>query len=213
MRRVIVMLGFPASGKGTQAEILAKKISARIIGVGNLVRAEMENGKNRKLVKEIKENYDKGIPQKDSIVEGLLKTAVKNSPGSIIFDNFPYSESQIGFFELLLKKYHLPTPIIVYIKIKDETAVKRIGSRRICNRCGEVYLSGNAGDSCKKCSGKLIQRDDDRPEIVRERLGHAKPRIEMVINHFQKQNWPIHEIDGDPFIDKVTEEIKQKLNV
>ena len=212
MRRVIVMLGFPASGKGTQAEILAKKISARIIGVGDLVRAEIENSKNAKRIVQIKENYDRGIPQKDVIIESLVEEAVKKSSGSLIFDNFPYSESQIKFFQQLLVKYNLPVPIVIYIKISKESAVKRISKRKICDTCDEIYLSGNIGDHCKKCAGRLIQRDDDKPEVVRERIEHARPRIEMVVNHFRKQNWLVYEINGEPFIDKVTKEINQKLN-
>ena len=212
-RRTIVMLGFPASGKGTQAEILAQRFDARILGVGDLVRAEMKHGKDRKIVAKVKENYDRGIPQEDPIIENLVDQAVKKSPASIIFDNFPFSESQIIFFEKLLKKYHLPQPEVIYIKISQETAVKRISSRRICDKCGEIYLSGNIGDSCQKCPGKLILRDDDKPDVVRERLAHAEPRIEMVIKHFRRQAWPVYEIDGEPSIDKVTKQINQKLNV
>lgn len=212
MRRAVVMLGIPASGKGTQAEILAKRIAASIIGIGELVRAEIKNGdQNSAQVKKIKENYDKGIPQNDEIIRDLLEKEVAKTTGDLIFDNYPFSADQITNFEQLLRKYNFSRPLVLLIKVDPESSIKRIATRRICDKCKKVYLSGNVGDDCPTdCGGKLTQRPDDTEEVMRERVDHAKPRIDLVINHYRQENI-VHEIDGEKSIVEVSEEIKKVI--
>jgi len=118
MRRVVVILGLPASGKGTQAEILAKRIGAKVIGVGELVRTEMKNAdRNSARIKIIKDLYDRGEPQKDEVIEELIENAVLKSSGDLIFDNYPFSQNQIRFFESIIKKYNFEKPIIITLRL------------------------------------------------------------------------------------------------
>ncbi|MCX6812637.1 MAG: nucleoside monophosphate kinase [Candidatus Berkelbacteria bacterium] len=208
-RQAIVMLGLPASGKGTQAEIMAKKIGARIIGIGDLVRSAMTaESLDVELLAEIKSDYDKGIPQKDKIVENLIESEIAKSSGNIIFDNYPFSSDQINFFETMITKYDFSAPKIVYIKIDPELAITRISSRRICDKCKKIYLSGKIGDNCnvKNCGGHLIQRLDDTAGIMKERISHAQPRIDLVLNHY-KNSGQVCEINGEQTIEKVAEDI------
>jgi len=209
MRRVVVILGLPASGKGTQAEILAKRIGAKVIGVGELVRTEMKNAdRNSARIKIIKDLYDRGEPQKDEVIEELIENAVLKSSGDLIFDNYPFSQNQIRFFESIIKKYNFEKPIIIYIKIDSESSIKRIGKRLICDRCKKIYMTGNLGDKCGQCGGHLIQRQDDTPEIMRERVEHAKPRINLVLKHFESEG-NIYKINGEKSVPKVAKQIEE----
>ncbi|TSC95299.1 MAG: adenylate kinase [Candidatus Berkelbacteria bacterium Athens1014_28] len=210
-RKTFVVLGLPASGKGTQAEILAEKVGAEIIGVGNLVRVEIEQGNSQsRRFKKIKENYDKGIPQEDELTEELFDQAVAKSKGNLIFDNYPFSANQFLFFQELLKKYNFELPKIIYIKIDPESAISRIKTRLVCDRCKFVYLSGNVGDNCQKCSGKLIKRSDDMPKIMQERVNFAQPRIDLVIEKF-KSIGQVFEIDGEKPIPDVSAQIDKVI--
>lgn len=207
MRRAVVMLGLPASGKGTQAEILAKRITAKIIGVGELVRTEMKNAEqNSARTKTIKDLYDRGEPQKDEVVEELIENAVSKTSGDLIFDNYPFSENQIRFFESIIKKYNFAQPIIIYIKIDPESSIKRISKRLVCDHCKKIFMTGKLGDKCDKCGGHLVLRQDDTPEIMRERVEHARPRIDLVVKHFKGEG-NVHKIDGEKSVPEVAKQI------
>lgn len=207
------MLGLPASGKGTQAENVAKKINAEIVGIGDLVREAMSNGNfSDRIIEEIKSNYNKGIPQSDEIAGKLLEDKINNSKGNLIFDNYPFSLEQIKFFEHLIEKYNFSQPEIIYIKIRPETSVSRIATRLVCEKCKKIYLSGGVGDNCSVggCGGKLIKRTDDTPEIMEKRVNFAQPRINLVVDYFRNKA-KVYEIDGEKSISEVAEEINKVL--
>ena len=207
------MLGLPASGKGTQAENVATKINAEIVGIGDLVREAISNGNfSDKIIEEIKSNYNKGIPQSDEIAGKLLEEKISNSKGNLIFDNYPFSLEQIKFFEYLIEKYNFSEPEIIYIKIKPETSVSRITTRLVCDKCKKIYLSGSVGVSCSAngCSGKLIKRSDDTPEIMEKRVNFAQPRINLVVDYYRDKT-KVYEIDGEKAIPEVAEEINEVL--
>jgi adenylate kinase len=212
-RRAIVMLGLPASGKGTQAENIAQKIEAETVGIGDLVRDAMANGDLAdKVIKKIKSNYSQGIPQNDDVVGKLLEEKVKNTTRNLIFDNYPFSLKQIYFFERLIREYNFSEPEIIYIKIKPESSIKRITTRLVCDKCKKIYLSGNVGDNCKvkNCGGKLTQRADDTLEIMRKRVNFAQPRINLVVDYYRDKA-RVHEIDGEKTISEVSNDINRIL--
>ena len=212
-RRAIVMLGLPASGKGTQAENVAAKINAEIVGIGELAREAISNGNfSDGIIEEIKSNYNKGIPQSDEIAGKLLEKKINNSKGNLIFDNYPFSLEQIKFFEHLIEKFNFSKPEIIYIKIKPETSVSRIATRLVCDKCKKIYLSGSVGDSCSSgdCHGRLIKRADDTPEIMEKRVNFAQPRIDLVVDYYRDKA-KVYEIDGEKSISEVAEEINKVL--
>lgn len=212
-RRAIVMLGLPASGKGTQAEKISNRINATIVGIGDLVREAMKTGdKNSPLIAKIINNYQKGIPQSDDIAAELLENKIFQTSGNIIFDNYPFSKNQIDFFEALLKKFDFSRPEIIYIKINPNSSIERISKRLVCNHCKHIYLSGNIGEDCvnSNCQGKLSRRPDDTPEVMKKRIEFAQPRIDLVINHYKKTD-KVHEINGEKSISEVEKSIRKIL--
>lgn len=212
-RRAIVVLGLPASGKGTQAENIAKKINAEIVGIGDLAREAMATGNfANEVINEIKNNYNQGIPQSDKIAGILLEDKVKKTTGDLIFDNYPFSHQQIIFFEYLIDRYDFSEPEIIYIKIKPKSSIVRISTRLVCNKCKKIYFSGNIGDNCmaKKCDGKLIRRVDDTPKIMKKRVDFAQPRIDLVVDYYQNKA-KVYEIDGEKSILEVASAINKIL--
>jgi len=210
-RQAIVMLGIPASGKGTQADILAKRIGANIIGIGDLVRAEIKNADRYSgRIKQIKEDYDKGIPQKDELIKELLDEEVEKSRGDLIFDNYPFSAAQITGFEQLIKKYNFSSPKIIYIKVDPESAIKRISTRRICDKCKKIYLDGESGALCHTdgCTGHLTQRPDDKYEVMKSRVEYAKPRIDHILKHYGGSD-RVFGVNGEQTIARVAKQIEE----
>ena len=137
-----------------------------------------------------------------------MESEIAKSQGNIIFDNYPFSSDQIDFFQNMITKYDFSEPKIVYIKVDFKSSIKRISSRRICDKCKKIYLSGNVGDKCSVfgCDGKLLQRKDDTPEVMKGRIDHAQPRIDLVLAHY-KNSGQVYEINGDQPIEKVAEDI------
>jgi len=208
--KIISFLGLPASGKGTQAQILADKIGAKVSGIGSLIRDEIEHADMKDpFYADMKDKYDKGIPQSDEIVIDIVKKDIHKSGSRIIFDNFPFSEKQASLFFKLYQDIDADMPILIIVQIDRATALKRILSRRICSNCETVYID-DGNQICEKCGGALISRADDNEETLTKRINEYIPRMEEVLRAF-KQNGKIIEIDGEKSIGEVSEQIHKDL--
>lgn len=209
-RMAVCFLGLPASGKGTQADLLAKKIKAKNLGMGEMIREEIKSADmNDPFYKSIKERYEKGIPQPDEIVADIVKKNLSKFNQNIILDNFPFSENQTDFFIQVCKDLKIGKPILIVIEITKEEALKRILSRKVCSNCGAIYIE-DGNQICEKCGGALISRSDDNEETLKNRLSEYWPRIEKVKNYFKKYGKVIV-INGEKSIKQVEAEINKKL--
>lgn len=202
-------LGLPASGKGTQAEILAKKDNIEVVGIGDLIRQTIEEGGAKDpFVHAIENRYDKGVPQPDDVVIDLVaKYLERNTKDEIILDNFPFNQKQADFLLGLKNNYNF---VLIYIKISPETTIKRIVSRRVCADCGAIYDSADEM-ICEKCGGSLVVRADDNEETVKKRISLYLPRIEEVEKFYHEHNLKVIELDGEKSIDEVDKELWQKI--
>lgn len=211
-KRIFAFLGLPASGKGTQAQIFAEKYGFDNIGIGDLVREEMATNKgNDDFIKSIREQYSQGAPVSDDIIFKLLEKKLNNiSSDGVVFDNFPFNKAQLEFLLNYTKQSNWQAPVVIYIKIDPEYAVKRISTRKICPKCKSVYTGGT---KCEKCNTELISRSDDNEETVRKRIQSYMPNIEEVIATVKSLDGEIIEIDGEPSIEDVTKEIDQLCKI
>lgn len=207
-KKIYCFIGLPASGKGTQAEIFAKKKGFNRIGIGDIVREAMETNEDLELRKRFTERYNKGLLQPDEEVFPLIKYRLDNiKENGVVFDNFPFNLGQSDFLLDYIKENAWDKPIIIYINVNPESAIKRISSRRVCPKCKAVYTGR---ETCQKCGTKLISRSDDNEKTARTRIQNYMPNIEEVVSRFKK-NGTIYEIDGEPSVEKVKEEIESKV--
>lgn len=207
IRKIYSFLGLPASGKDTQADLFAKSHKLKRIGIGDLIREEIERAdKSDPFFAEIKKRYSKGIPQEDEVIFDLLKSELKKSKGGIVFDNFPFSLKQARYLDQFRLKNGWPAPIFIYLKIDPETAVKRIIMRRICSVCGNIYIDGESA-ICEKCGGALISRPDDREDVVRRRIAYYLPQIEAIKRHYEN----FVEVNGELSIEEVKKEVEKAI--
>jgi len=211
-KTIYTFLGLPASGKGTQAKILAEKKKFRLVSAGDLIRAIIASTSDDPFVAEIKKRYDAGIPQPDEVVVDLFKKFLDGSETSVILDNFPFSAGQADFLADYIGKHEddWTGPIIIYIKIDPEAAIKRAISRKICTGCGQIY--GVTDEMiCEKCGGALVVRADDTEETMRTRIGHYMPRLNELLNYYKEKGGRLIEINGAKSVSEVSAEIDQKV--
>jgi adenylate kinase len=209
-RKVYCFLGLPASGKGTQVKILSQKIGAQSVGMGDLIRDEIKNADlSDPFYKKMKEDYDKGTPQSDSIALDLVEKFIKSSEGTVILDNFPFSIKQTRMFFGICKRIGVKDPLLIVVDVSREEALNRALKRKICVNCGSVYIGGES-NICEKCGGALITRTDDNEATVSARLDKYFPRIEEVKNEFSKHG-NIVIVNGEQSIENVALEIENKL--
>ena len=166
----LILLGPPGAGKGTQAEILNKKLNIPTISTGNILRAAVKNGTPVGL--KAKEYMDAGKLVPDEVIIGVIteRLAEADCQDGFILDGVPRTIPQAE----ALEKAGVTFDAVVSIEISDEEIVERMGGRRVCTACGAPYhvknMPSKVDGVCDACGGKLEARADDKPEVVRDRL-------------------------------------------
>ncbi len=212
---VLVILGPPGSGKGTQSKVLVEKYNLNYVATGNLVRELRVL--DTPLGKKVKINYDKGIPQPDDIVIEAVKhkLATFDLSKGVLFDTFPLSAGQADALESITKDLKLHAPSVVYLEIKPSTVMKRVSGRLICSGCGLIYFPDDSNaymnQRCAKCGEKLTQRADDKPEVVLRRIKEYDGRMKDLKDYYRAKNRLIM-IDGEPSISEVSQTIFNKIS-
>ncbi|MFA4996438.1 MAG: nucleoside monophosphate kinase [Patescibacteria group bacterium] len=208
-RKIVSFIGLPASGKGTQARVFAKMHNFDLIGMGDLIRAVLEENKGSSdpFIIEIKKKYDAGVPQPDEVAFDLLKKKLStlNKDGAV-FDNFPFTVKQAELLINFAKENDWELPVLVYIKLDPETTIERIAHRKICPQCNRIYNKKDIS-ACEDCGVALISRVDDNEDIARTRIEHYVPKINELVNYY-KQIGAVLEVNGEPSIEEVTVQIE-----
>lgn len=207
----IVVLGAPASGKGTQAELLAKKFNLFRLQTGDLSR---ELAKKDARIQEIV-NSGRLIPEGEMTMH-VIEFLTKKKPGlkNILFEGFPRFISQYEALEQYLKNKGDDIDAVISLEVSQGEAIRRISARRICEKCGEIFnLITNPStdkDKCDNCGGKLIQRKDDFPESVKVRFEYYQDNTKKLIDYLDKKGKLI-KIDGERPIQEIFSEIIDKI--
>lgn len=208
---IFSFLGLPASGKGTQANILAKRYDLNIVGGGDLIRRAMENHESKEAV-EIKARYDQGIPQPDRVIIKLMKRYLSHTSQGVIIDNFPFSIRQAKFLTKYVDEHPNQNFKVVYFKIEPETAIKRVTTRKICKNCGEIYGGDSNVSQCAKCGTELTVRSDDNAETMAKRIQLAYPRLKKVLKYYALNEIPVIEINAERTVAEIARELEDKIN-
>lgn len=207
----IILFGIQGSGKGTQGKILAEKYSLEIFETGAELRKL--SSENSELAKKVKKIIEDGHLVPNEVVMEIVENFLNHlEPGkNVLFDGIPRKKEQQESLEKLLKK-HERKFIGVYLTLTEEGAMKRLTSRRICEKCKSVYSADYSKNSCEKCGGKLITRSDDNPESIRNRFKAYNEETMPVIEDYKKRGILI-EVNGAQPIESVARELFQKLDI
>lgn len=166
----IIFLGAPGAGKGTQAEIVSKKLSIPTVSTGNIIRAALKDETEMGL--KAKEYIEAGKLVPDDVVIGIIKDRLSESDCAkgFILDGFPRTIPQAK----ALDDMGIVVDKVIDIEVADENIAKRMSGRRVCKSCGSSYHTEYKKPAkegvCNACGGELVRRKDDAPETVLERL-------------------------------------------
>ncbi len=194
----LVFLGPPGAGKGTQALGVSEKYAIPHISTGDILRNEIKNGTALGL--QAKSYMDAGKLVPDEVVIGIVAARLQqpDCKNGFLFDGFPRTLAQA---QALAERTKIE--MAVDIDVPDEVIVDRLSGRRVCKSCGGTYhVSNMKGSICQNCGGELIQRDDDAPETVQNRLRVYHEQTQPLIDYYRQQGVLVT-VDGTQGIDEV----------
>ncbi|MCF7916396.1 MAG: adenylate kinase [Candidatus Omnitrophica bacterium] len=207
----IIIFGAPGSGKGTQAEMLAKEFSLEKISLGDILREEVK--KDTDLGKEVKQYMDKGELVPDQTVKNVIDANLAKD--NFILDGYPRNGQQARTLDDILEKRDSSIDAFIYLEVSRDTIVDRLSKRRVCKNCGANYhldtMPPEKDNICDRCEAKLVQRDDDNPEVIKKRWDVFLANSKGVFD-FYKEKGVFISVDGDKDKEKVFDQVKEKLN-
>ncbi|MGB9706696.1 MAG: adenylate kinase family protein [Microgenomates group bacterium] len=212
---IIVFLGPPGSGKGTQAKLLHQKIGGFYFEGGDILREKAKE--NSPLGRKIKEIiYQKGSLVPNGVMSEILEDWLENKDieKGVIFDGFPRSLSQYHTLENLLAKRGEKITKVIFLAVRQKTVIARLSARRVCPKCDFEYnlitRPPKKDEVCDFCGTKLVQRADDTPNVIQARLKTYFEMTQPVINAARKQGI-LEEVDGEKKIEEIHREILERL--
>ena len=210
----IIMLGAPGAGKGTQAKQIAQAYDIPHISTGDIFRANIKEG--TELGKKAQEYMDKGLLVPDELVCDLVVDRIHKDDceKGYILDGFPRTIPQANALDEALAKDGEKIEFAIDIEVPDENIINRMSGRRACVGCGATYhIKYNptkVEGICDVCGEKLILRDDDKPETVKNRLSVYHEQTQPLIDFYAKKN-VLAEVDGTKDMEEVFEDIVKIL--
>jgi adenylate kinase len=205
---VIVLLGAPGAGKGTQAPALAERLDIPVLASGDLLRAAVATG--TPLGREADRYMSRGqlVPDDTMVRVFLDRLEAEDAKKGAILDGFPRTKVQAEALDAALAETGRAVDHAAYIDVPLEDLVKRMANRRICTANGHVYnLVSNPppeGSICDLDGSKLVQRADDEEATVRARMAQQVPPLLDVVEHYRKRG-VLTTVDGRQSIDDITE--------
>ncbi len=191
----IVMLGPPGAGKGTQARRLADRYGIPAISTGDMLREAVQAG--TELGKRVKAIMDRGDLVGDDVIIEIVRERLgrEDAARGFVLDGFPRTRAQAETLDAMIDGGPL---LVLEVDVPDEELVRRLSSRRICAGCGAIAdpaVSGGEAAACARCGGTLVQRSDDREDVVRDRL-RVYERATRPLRDYYRARPSFRRIDG-----------------
>ena len=213
--RFLALLGPPMSGKGTQAARLTQLLGIPQISSGDLFRDNIKNQTNLGL--EAKKYMDRGDLVPDEVTIGMVKERLHREDclRGALLDGFPRTIPQAEALDEILVGVDASLAVVISVAVPEDVLVERACGRRICRTCGQSYHlkfgPPKAPGICDKDGGELYQRNDDKPETVRQRLEVYQAQTSPLVE-FYRARGILQEVNGDQTIDDVADDIRQAVN-
>ena len=206
----LILLGAPGAGKGTQAEIIKNKLGIPTISTGNILRAAVKNGTPTGLKAKEYMNAGKLVP--DEVIIGIINERLQEADcaNGYILDGVPRTIAQAE----ALEQAGISFDAVVALEVADEKIINRMGGRRVCEACGASYHIVNVPPKkegvCDVCGGKLVQRKDDNPETVKNRLEEYHITTEPLKGFYEARGL-LKTVDDQPTVEATTQAILSVL--
>jgi adenylate kinase len=193
---LIVLLGPPGAGKGTQGDLLAAKLRVPKIATGDVLRSAVRERTPMGLAATAA--MDRGDLVPDEVILGIVKDAL-GAPAAArgaILDGVVRTEPQASGLQRVLDELGRPLDAVLTFEVPDEELVRRLSGRTVCESCQTPYTGREPGSTCDKCGGKLVRRKDDEPDAVRNRLAVYQRQTAPVIDWYRRDGARIVAIDA-----------------
>ena len=211
----LILLGKPGSGKGTQAKPLALWAGIPAISTGDLIRAAIASGSE--LGEEFRSYTDRGELVPDELVVALVERRLKQpdaAEAGFLLDGFPRTVPQAEALDAMLARHGMPLDGVVYIDVPDAILVERASGRRVCPEDGSSYHLRFAPPKhpgrCDLCGGPLIQRDDDREDVVKARIQEYARKTKPLVGFYEARGL-LRRVDGEGRPEEVTERVEKAV--
>ena len=207
-------MGLPGAGKGTQAEKITKTYAVPHISTGDMFRSAIKEGTT--LGKKAKEFMDEGNLVPDEVTIGIVGGRLRKDDckDGFLLDGFPRTIAQAEALDALLSSMNKRIDHVLHIDVPEENLVERLTGRRICPSCGAtyhvLYNPPKEEGKCDNDNSELIQRDDDQPETVKNRLAVNIKQTQPLLDFYQKQGY-LKTINGNQDINDVFADIQAIL--
>lgn len=203
----IVLLGAPGSGKGTQAQRLQAKYGVPQVSSGDLLRDAVARGTELGL--KAKEAMNAGQLVSDEIVLGLIRERLSrpDAANGFILDGYPRNADQANALSKLLAELGQPINAVLLLDVKRASLIQRLAGRRVCPKCGKVFNVATLPPGVTTCDvapdhGELIQRPDDKEDVIAKRLEVYEAQTRPLIDHYAKLGL-LRKVAGEGELDKV----------
>jgi adenylate kinase len=210
----LILLGPPGAGKGTQCKRIIDKYKIAHLSSGDILRAERAAGSD--LGKKAQSYMDSGSLVPDDLIIDMMVKAMTGASKGYVLDGFPRTTVQAEGLDKALAKAGEKINAIVNLVVDDALILPRMTGRRSCPKCGAVYhvqtLKPKVAGKCDKGCGDLIQRADDTPDVVGNRLKTYHQQTAAVVGYYKSKGAVILDIDAAQEIDQVTQAVLQKLD-
>jgi adenylate kinase len=210
----LVLLGPPGSGKGTQGERLQADFRLPYYATGDILRAAVRD--ETELGRKAKEYMDRGDLVPDEVIIGVISERIESAEAAdgFILDGFPRTTAQAEALDEEMERLDTRLTAALLIEVSDDEVVRRLGGRRTCVKEGHIFHvefdpPKNEG-VCDVCGSRLVVRDDDKPEVIRNRLEQYHQKTEPLIAHYESQG-VLRRVDGGLDPDTVGDRIRALL--
>jgi len=208
--RAVIFLGPPGAGKGTQAKELAKLYRVPHLSTGDMFREHVSQ--DSPLGREVKPVMARGELVPDSLVLKMVRERIERPDCShgFVFDGFPRTVAQAQYLSVLLRQDGYRPALVVHFALDPALVLRRITGRRMCKVGGEIYniyeRPPKVEGRCDNDGGELVQRPDDRQEIVAPRLEAYEKQTEPLVSYYRRLG-RLHDVDAAKSIDEVRQRV------
>ena len=209
----LILLGPPGSGKGTQGERLQEDLELPYYATGDILRAAVRDG--TEIGREAKEYMDRGDLVPDDVIVGVIAARIDQheAEDGFILDGFPRTGPQAEALDAKLGDLGRRLSVAVLIDVDDEEVVRRLGGRRTCANGHIFHVEFDPPEKegvCDVCGEPLLIRDDDKPEVIRNRLDQYHSKTKPLVAYYEEQGL-LKRVDGDQEPEQVSDQIRKLL--
>ena len=206
----LIIMGAPGAGKGTQSELISKREGIPAISTGQILRGAIKAG--TELGVKAKSFMDAGALVPDEVVNGIVRDYLLSDDcrRGFILDGFPRNTAQAVTLDSELSAMGREIDCALLVDVAPEVIIDRLSSRRTCRACG--YTGTAADATCPKCAGEMYQRDDDKPETIKNRLDVYEKSTSPLVDYYRGQGL-LKSVNGDQARETVYGDVKEALGL